>query len=174
VARRVLTVGEARRDVGLIWMDWLLLVGVLQAVIWPLRLIAQWQGRQAVWIALSLMGWAALTGLVIVLGRRVWGGLGRTVAMGLALGLVLGEPAVVLVLRSLGVSAGAVGLSPLPVLWELTRPGAAVGGAVGAGPQVVSLVVAAGLGWVWVAVGVWRRGRGGVGDGATEVALPGG
>jgi len=145
--------------------DWLSLNLVLQAVIWPLQLIAGWSLTQTLWLAGALAAWSALIGVLIAAGRRSGSAVARSVAMLGCVFMVLAEPLTrVLVGPTPGLSGGW-GLSPVGPLWELTvRRERFVLGEVG---ETVVLVAAAALvGWVvlW-GLGVWlgprpgRRGR---------------
>jgi hypothetical protein len=73
--------------------DWLVLMLVLQAVIWPLRVAAQWSVMQTAAIDAVLASWSLLTGLILAVGSLSARGSARTIAMAGCLILLLGEPA---------------------------------------------------------------------------------
>jgi len=148
--------------------DWLSLNLVLQAVIWPLQLIAGWSLTQTLWLAGALASWSALIGVLIAVGRTCRGAGSRIVAMLGCVAVVLAEP-VGRVLLSPGTGlSGGWGLSPVGPLWELTARRERF--VLGELDQTVLLVAAASVvGWVVVwglgRAGDRRAGAGGVGEG---------
>jgi len=99
-------------------LDWVCLMLVFQAVIWPLRLSGDWTMPQTWWLNATMGAWSLLTGLVIAWGRRVDRGSIRTLAMVACVGLLLGEPAL---RASTGIVSGDLWLSPLGLVWQLTE-----------------------------------------------------
>lgn len=104
-----------RPSLRIILLDWLSLMVILQAVVWPLRLVGGWSMEQAVWVDVALAGWSLLIGAIIGAGRAMGGG-GRAAAMAACMLLLFAEPAL------LGLAPGAwePRVSPMPALWYLT------------------------------------------------------
>jgi hypothetical protein len=139
---------------ALILRDWLCLILVFQAVVWPLRITGRWPVTQAVWLDAAVAAWSLLTGLLIALGCRVRSGVARTAAMAACVGLLFGEPA-----AQAAISRGAehglwrpvnwpMRVSPVEALWAMTAGGDPLpwsGGPWGA--VVVSVLLAGVLGW---------------------------
>ena len=99
-------------------LDWLCLMLVLQAVIWPLRFSAQWSFTQTWWLDSAIMGWSALTALIIAWGRRSARPWTRSVAMGGCVGLLLGEPALMILVSG----HWMLKISPIQTVWALSLP----------------------------------------------------
>lgn len=110
---------HAGRPSLMLLVDWFALLVILQAVVWPLRVVAGWTWWQALWIDLSLGAWALLAGGIAALGRAFAGGLARTLAMVAVLIVPLGEPAVALLA---GRPIGEAYLSPIDTLHALMGP----------------------------------------------------
>lgn len=152
-----------------IFVDWLCMMLVFQAVLWPMQIVAKWSVEQTLVVNTAVGAWALLTGLIIAWGRSFGSGKIRTYAMLGCVGLLIAEPLL------LGVAAFAQGhnwsqlpnlrLSPVQTIWELTsapalytrRPWADYTVAIGA---------AALVGWCVLAVSVPRR------SAAPEHAVP--
>jgi len=138
--------------------DWLSLNLVLQAVIWPLQLIAGWSVMQTIWLAGALAAWSALIGVLIAAGRMYRSAAARSVAMLACVAVVLAEPLTRAALAPMSATtglAGGWGLSPVGPLWELTvrRERFVLDGL---DETVVMVATAAVVGWgvVWV-LGHW-------------------
>lgn len=138
-------------------VDWLSLMIIWQAVLWPVYALVPWPVEQAVWLDVAVGGWALLMAAVIGWGRSGRSHGRRTLAMGACLALLLAEPAVLgLIQGSVHWLAGpgeAVSalvwtprISPVPLLWALAAPT----GYFEVDPwrwQALSLAGAAGLAW---------------------------
>lgn len=134
--------------IGQTLLDWVCLVAVLQVVIWPLQLTAGWSLSQAVWLDAAIAAWSGLTGLVIAWGRG-WPGPGRrTLAAGLCLGLVLVEPALMLLIGG----DWAWRVSPIETVWALCSPPTRFRLEPWAS-HVTATAVAAAVGWL--GIGLW-------------------
>jgi hypothetical protein len=133
-------------------LDWVCLVLVFQVVIWPLMLVGRWSAEQTGWLDAALLSWSLLTALLIGLGRVVPLAGARLFAMLLCMLVLVGEPAWMALWGEgfAGISTGAglrMRISPLQALWELTttvRPYDPTPW----GPVILSVAVAAGLGWL--------------------------
>ncbi len=100
--------------------EWLYLNILLQAVLWPLMINAQWTLHQTLWLAWVFAAWSLLVGLVTAIGLRRGSAAARTLAMLGCLALLLVEPGIAL-LRS-GVGAGQWLVSPIGLIRTLTTP----------------------------------------------------
>src|SRR5206468_387657 len=111
------------RPIVRVLVDWFSLNLVLQAVIWPLRLIADWPLSQTLWIDAALAGWSLLAGLLVAWGCRSNRGGDRTAVMLLCMLIVLGEPAALAVLGAAAPRSGVhwvMRISPVQTLYHLT------------------------------------------------------
>lgn len=113
-----MTLGVAPPPVGLIFLDWVCLMLVLQAVIWPLKLVGQWTYEQALWLDGAIGAWTLLAGAMVAAGRQFETGWARAAAMALCVLLVVGEPAAMALFSDAG--GWWMRVSPIGVLWELT------------------------------------------------------
>ncbi len=130
--------------------DWLSLNLVLQAVVWPLQLIAQWSLTQTLWLIAALAAWSALIGVFIALGRCRRAASARTAAMLACVAVVLGESMLRVLIETTGRSVGDWRLSPIGPLWELTAKREQF--ALAELPLTIALTAAAALlGWVLLA-----------------------
>ena len=147
-----------------VWLEWLMLVGIMQAVVWPLRLIAGWSLEQALWIDAALVGWSGLAATVVA-----WAvcepGRGRRVAgMVLCVALVLAQPVWGLLV---GHWPAAMHGTPVQLFWELGM-GRHDGSLWSWAGQAISVGLGAVVGAVvTVAMGLWPR-RDGVGSGRSS------
>lgn len=142
-----------------VFLDWLFLNLVFQAVMWPLRLAARWSWEQAIWIDASVAAWSLLAGLLIAWGRRADSGGVRALAMLACVGVVLAEPVLwwlgsVLV----GDISGRMRVSPIQAMWGLSSP-MARSTVYPWAQQVVAVGLAAVAGWVVLAGMMWMNGR---------------
>jgi len=118
------------RSCAEILTDWLALALLLQTVWWPLQAVADWTLAQTLWLSLALSATSLLVGLLIAWARGSRRGLARSGAMLACVGVVLLEPALMLV-------SGRVismRISPLQSVWTLTRPGPEALGRAGGDP----------------------------------------
>lgn len=145
-------------------VEWLCLVLVLQAVVWPLRIISGWRMDQTVWLDGAVLAWSFLSAAVVALGMQFRSGMGRTAAMVVCVLLVLGEPmalALAAVVRG-GGPLWAMRVTPISTVWALTHPMANVSLAPWPG-RVMTAGAAAVAAWVVVAmisawIGLRRKG----------------
>lgn len=101
-------------------LDWFGMILILQTVIWPLWLIANWTLVQTLWLDLAVGSWSLLSGALVACGVRSNRASARWLTMLLCLGLVLGEPlAMVLTKQTL---TWQMRISPLETIWQLTDP----------------------------------------------------
>lgn len=109
-----------------ILLEWLCLVLVFQMVIWPLRIVADWPVRQALWLNAAVAAWSLLTAAAVAWGRQFRTSLGRTVMMAVCMLVLVGEPALMALTPSSGPSplrfVWTMRLSPLQALWAMTAP----------------------------------------------------
>ncbi len=146
-------------------VDLVSLLAILQVVLWAGRLLVNLGVRDAGWIGwtvervlvldLAMAAYAAPIGLVVDVGRRA-GGAGRTIAMLLCVGLMMGGPLLAVAI------GGPVGrfLAPMAVVWQLSDPSLELDLA----SHIRALLAIAGAAAAaWVAVGAARSvaGRGG-------------
>ena len=133
-------------------VEWLCLVLVFQAVVWPLRVISDWRTDQTVWLDLAVVGWSLLTAALVALGLQWRRPVPRTAMMGLCALLVVGEPMVMWLAGVVGLGAAwSMRVSPLETVWMLSHPIAAVRLAPWPG-RVLTAAVAGVLAWVVLAV----------------------
>lgn len=134
-------------------LDWFSLYFIVQAVIWPLMITAQWTVRQTLWLDLAIGAWSLVSALLIAWGcRSDHGGL-RMVAMALCLLLIVGEP-LLLALAGAGdgrpQQAWTMRVSPVETVWALSSPT----GGFDLDPwrwHVCSVLAAAAVGWAILA-----------------------
>ncbi|MBX2851800.1 MAG: hypothetical protein KTR15_08660 [Phycisphaeraceae bacterium] len=103
-------------------LDWLAMIGVYQAVIWSLHLLAAWPLIRGVWLDAAVMAWSLLTALIVAAARRWPYGWARTAAMALCIALVFAEPVVLWLVVISGGEAWPMRVSPIQAFWELTKP----------------------------------------------------
>ncbi|MEM9346277.1 MAG: hypothetical protein AAGB26_06655 [Planctomycetota bacterium] len=103
-------------------LDWLAMIGVYQAVIWSLHLLAAWPLVRGIWLDAAVMAWSLLTALIVAAARRWPHGLARLVGMGLCIALVFAEPVAVWLAVISGGEPWQMVVSPIQALWELTQP----------------------------------------------------
>lgn len=124
------TPGAWARGCREILTDWLGLTLLLQTVWWPLQTVADWSLNQTLWLSLTLAATSLLIGLLIAWARGSRRGTARSGAMLACVGVVLLEPALMLVSGRLI----SMRISPLQSVWTLTRPGAEALGRTGGDP----------------------------------------
>ena len=103
-------------------LDWLAMIGVYQAVIWSLHLIAAWPLVRGLWLDAAVMAWSLLTALIVATARRWPYGWARMVGMGLCIALVFAEPVALWLVVISGGEGWAMHVSPIQAFWELTQP----------------------------------------------------
>lgn len=154
--------GEPRHGaISTVVADWLCLMVIFQAVVWPLSLVARWTWQQALWIDAAMVSWSALAGAVVALARQVESGAARAAGMAVCVLLMLGAPTVrMLLAMSAGRQASGGGeaspepwaeaLEPVAILWRLTDQGFD-GYADPVVAPIVTVAAAAVMAWA----GVW-------------------
>ena len=107
-----------------VFVDWVCLLLVFQAVLWPMQIVAKWSWEQTLLVDAAVASWSLLTGLIIAWGRSFGSGAMRTVAMVGCVGLVVVEPLCLLLNAQLNGTSWSdlpnLRLSPLQAIWELT------------------------------------------------------
>lgn len=108
----------------IVFVDWVCMLVVFQAVLWPMRIIARWSLEQTLMVNAAVASWSLLTGLLIAWGRSFGTAGMRTVAMLACVAVLVLEPLALLL------NAAAIGtawsdlpnlrVSPLQAVWELT------------------------------------------------------
>jgi hypothetical protein len=143
----------------IVLVDWICLLLVFQAVLWPMRIVARWSWEQTLLVDAAVASWSLLTGLLIAWGRTFATAGMRTVAMLACVGLLLLEPAALL----LNAVANNVAwnelpnlrVSPLQAIWELTAAPALFQPRPWA-DYIVGVAAAALVGWCVLALTVRR------------------
>jgi hypothetical protein len=156
-----LSQGSDRIGPGIIFRDWLSLNLVFQAVVWPLKVSADWDLAQTLWLDTAVAGWTLLTALLVAVGCRSSHGAIRTVAMALCLLLVLGEP-LIMALINLSTSVGdfvgptwCMRISPIQALWVLAGPSLSFTD-IPWSSTVISIGLVATIGWL-ITAWIMRR-----------------
>lgn len=143
---------------GMVWTDWLCLVLVFQAVIWPLRLMSQWGIAQTVMIDLHIVVWSLLSGSVVAVGCGYRSGGPRAAAMLMGIFILIGEPFARIVLSLFDLQGPGAGRSmqwaPIQSLWVMTAPTTHWQNEQWV-PQIVTVFIAAIL--AWTLAWRWRR-----------------
>ncbi len=152
-----LSEGGMRLTLPAVWVEWLCLILVFQAVVWLLRALSGWRMDQTVWLDAAVAAWSLLTAAVVGLGVRWPRAWPRTVAMVLCALLVLGEPLAVALVSLVWPAAArpiwSMHLSPLPTVWALAHP--VVDVTLGPWPERV-MFAAAGAVTAWVVVVIFK------------------
>lgn len=110
--------GFSGRAMGRTLYEWLVLVIIFQAVLWPLKTMALWSMTQAMWLNLAIGAWSLLAAACLAWGRGFRRSGPRVLAMLLCVAMLGAEPLWV-ALTGWG-GAGLGRLSPLATLWALT------------------------------------------------------
>ncbi len=144
----------------LVFCDWLSMMMVFQAVIWPLRVTAGWEFEQAVWIDAAVASWSFLVGALTAWGCKFRHNVGRAAATVIVFLVMFAEPIVLsgieLLNERLGLSIPdwSMRLSPLETMYQLT----VASGLFEPGPwrfNIVAVAVAGVLAWLITLIG-WR------------------
>ena len=147
-------IGRAMSAEQVLW-DWVCLILVVQVVIWPLRVSADWSMAQVVWLDVALSGWSLATGLLLLVCSGWTSGAGRTAGMAACLLLVLGEPLLMAGLAWAGVcGVWSMWVSPIDTLWALTSRPASIWPA-----HILGVTAAAVAGWVAATLGGSKSAR---------------
>ena len=140
-----------------VFLDWLCLVFVYQAVLWPLKMLSGWTVSQTFWLGLAVAGWGGLTGALVAWGCCSASGVRRAAAMLLCTLLLFGEPAIIALLNKDRPVEEAVAwtmwVSPIETVWSLVSSSPTTW--PGDNPWVMrtaGAVLAAAMGWVWIAI----------------------
>jgi len=115
------TPGRMSAGTGEVFFDWLAMLGVYQAVVWSLHLIAGWPIVHGLWLDAAVLSWSLLTALIVACARLWPGALARSVGMMVCIALVGAEPLGVWAVIMKGGEGWAMRVSPIQALWELTR-----------------------------------------------------
>lgn len=144
---------RAFRRLAAVWLDWLAMTCVFQAVIWPLSWMRMWSVQHAMWVSLLIAAWSLLTGLFAAIGSCSQFALARvTATIGIML-LVLGAPTLAVI--HVGGSWVDPLFSPLTAGWEIAGPNwQLLGDAIR--PEIISVLLAAAFGWLIALVAVLR------------------
>lgn len=146
---------------GTIFADWVSLMAVFQAVLWPLPLTTGWSVEQALWLDAAMAAWSFLIAAIVALGCAADGAFRRTLAMLIVLLLLVGEPLVMWLINLNAPRSGGLTwtlrISPLQAIWEMTGHPVSWD----AGPwseRVIAVACAAVLAW-GIALIARRRGE---------------
>lgn len=132
----------AGRVIGWVLRDWLSLILIFQAIIWPHVIIRQlslqepagsvptgsWSLAQALWIDAAVAAWSLLIGAFVAMGCAIGTHGGRMAMMVLSLLVPLGEPLLLAALAACSRLAGialprwTMRISPIEAIYGLTRP----------------------------------------------------
>lgn len=105
-----------------VWLDLLVLLGLLQVVIWPLRLVTTWSTWRTAALDATMAGWLLLAGAVVAAAISTDRRGPRMLAMFACLAMCLAGPALAWLGLMTGVQAGElVGLSPLMAVRTLSE-----------------------------------------------------
>lgn len=110
------------RPIAQTWLDLMVLIGLVQVVVWPLRLVTTWTPWRTAAIDATITGWLLLAGAIVAAGIASNRSGPRIIGMFACIGLCLLGPA----LAWLGVMSGVqalelVGLSPLMAVHTLSE-----------------------------------------------------
>ena len=132
------------------------MIGVYQAVIWSLHLLAAWPLVRGVWLDAAVIAWSLLTALIVAAARRWPTGGARMAGMGLCIALVFAESVVLWLVVITGGEPWAMYVSPIHAFWELTQPPSR--GTIEPWDQrVLMIAVVAVMGWL--SLGLWGIGE---------------
>jgi len=152
---------DTRSSTGrLMFCEWLTLITIFQAVVWPLSVTARWEIEQTLWLDLAVVAWSLLTALLVATGvRSPWAAHRCLVAL-LCVLLLVGEPAL-LMLTSLDLNAApdevwVMHISPIQTVWALAQTPIEWN----SGPWRANVVIM-GMGAIvaWVFYGFFPRGK---------------
>lgn len=114
--------GEPGHGTLQVLLDWLAMIGVYQAVIWSLHLLAGWPLIRGLWLDAAVVAWSMLSALIVA-ATRCWPyAWARMVGMGVCIALVFAEPVVLWLVVVSGGEGWAMRVSPIQAFWELTQP----------------------------------------------------
>jgi hypothetical protein len=133
-------------------VEWLSLIAVFQAVVWPLRVTGDWGLAQTLWLDGAVVSWTLITAAMVALGVAMPGGAGRSLIMATCVLLLLGEP---LVMAMFPGSDWDMRISPLQTVWALTDRGTAWQPEPWSG-RVTAAALAAAAAWAVVGLALWR------------------
>lgn len=137
-------------------LDWIAMVGVYQAVIWSLHLLATWPLVRGIWLDAAVLAWSLLTALIVAASRRWPHGSARLVGMGLCIALVFAEPVLIWLSTITGGETWAMHVSPIQAFWELTKPPSQ--GTITPWDQRIMLIALVALAG-WFGLGLWWIGE---------------
>lgn len=143
---------EQGRGGLLVLLDWMALIGVYQAVIWSLHLLAGWPLIRGIWLDAAVIAWSLLTALIVAAARQWPTGLARAAGMSLCIALVFAEPIVLWLVVISGGEGWPMRVSPIHAFWELTQPPSR--GTISPWDRQTLMIA-----WVavtgWLAMGLW-------------------
>jgi hypothetical protein len=106
------------------WLDLIVLLGLVQVVIWPLRLVTSWTPQRTAAIDATLAGWVLLAGAVIAAAITTDRRGPRTLAMTACVGMCLMGPGLAWLGASIGLNAmQLVEVSPFMAVRSLADAG---------------------------------------------------
>jgi len=150
--------GVAGMTPGMVWTDWLCLVLVFQAVVWPLRIMSQWSVAQTVMIDLHVIVWSLLSGAVVAVGCGYRSGGPRAAAMLMGIFILIGEPLFRGILSVFDLQGAqpqwSMQWTPIQSLWEMTASTTHWQNEQWT-PQIAAVFIAAIL--AWILAWRWRR-----------------
>ena len=133
------------------WLDLLVLLGLLQVVIWPLRLVTTWTTWRTAALDATMMGWLLLAGAIVAAAIVTDRQGPRVLAMIVCIGMCIAGPTLAWLGLMTGVHATElVGLSPLMAVRTLSE-------GIGTHPSRMQ--------WMWIGL-LWFA------DLAVWIALP--
>jgi hypothetical protein len=107
---------------GQTWLDLMVLAGLVQVVIWPLRLVTNWTPWRTAAIDATMIGWLLLAGAIVAAAVTTDRHGPRLLAMCACVAMCLAGPALALLGLMTGVHATElVGLSPLMTVRTLSE-----------------------------------------------------
>jgi hypothetical protein len=110
------------RPLGQTWLDLLVLLGLVQVVIWPLRLVTTWTPWRTAALDATLAGWLLLTGAIVASAITTDRRGPRLLAMSACIAICLLGPALAWLGLMTGVNAiDLVSLSPLMAVNTLSE-----------------------------------------------------
>lgn len=115
---RLCVIAPQRSRLRALFIEWVNLMVVWQAVLWPLQIASRWGWHQVLALDLAVAGWSLIAAGIIAFGLQGDRVARRTAAMGVLLVLLLAEP--------IGQAFWPTlpwwpALSPWPVVWSLTE-----------------------------------------------------
>ena len=115
--RRLIRKGKRLVLAGVVG-EWLCLIAILQAVVWPLQITGDWYLDQTLLVDSIFLSWSLLTAAIVAWGCLTLNPLRRTIAMLLCIFLLVGG----VLLEWLVGAMGSINMfSPFEILWVASR-----------------------------------------------------